>query len=130
MRAWPFLIPLAIMLAPPALAQSADDDIWDDDPYAAQDETVLAVDRFLGTLLDLPVGRLAQSMPDVEIDGDVRESDTLRDVMVRENPAAEEELRGRARMATALMGTMLSEVETMLPALESWAESLSRSLSD
>lgn len=130
MRAWPFLLPLTIALAPPALAQSTDDDIWDDDPYAAQDATVLAVDRFMGALLDLPVGRMARSMPDVEIGGDVRESDTLRDVMVRDNPRAEEELRGKARMATALVGTMLSEVETMLPALESWAENLSRSLSE
>ncbi|RED17702.1 hypothetical protein [Parasphingopyxis lamellibrachiae] len=118
----------ALLLATPALAQ--DDDIWDDDPYAAQDETVLAIDRFMGALLDLPIGRLARAMPDVEIEGDIRESDTLRDVMVRDNPGAEEELRGKARMATALVGTMLSEVEAMLPALESWAENLSRSVSD
>lgn len=118
----------ALLLAAPALAQ--DDDLWDDDPYAAQDETVLAVDRFMGALLDLPVGRLARAMPDLEIEGDIRESDTLRDMVVRENPEAEEELRGRARMATALVGTVLSEVETMLPALENWAENLGRTLSE
>lgn len=118
----------ALLLAAPAPAQ--DDDLWDDDPYAAQDETVLAVDRFMGALLDLPVGRLARAMPDLEIEGDIRESDTLRDMMVRENPEAEEELRGRARMATALVGTVLGEVETMLPALENWAENLGRTLSE
>ena len=130
MRAWPLLVPLAIAFAAPALAQSAEDDIWADDPYAAQDETVLAVDRFMGALLDLPIGRMARSMPNVEISGDVRDGDTLRDVMVRDNPGAEEELRGKARMATALVGTMLSEVQTMLPALENWADNLSRSLSE
>lgn len=128
MRAWPLLAPMALAIATPAIAQ--DDDIWDDDPYVAQDETVLAVDRFMGALLDLPVGRLARAMPNVEIEGDIRESDTLRDMMVRDNPEAEEELRGKARMATALVGTMLSEVETMLPALENWAENLGRALSE
>ncbi|MGJ8535639.1 MAG: hypothetical protein ACSHW2_00660 [Parasphingopyxis sp.] len=128
MRAWPLLAPMALAIATPAIAQ--DDDIWDDDPYAAQDETVLAIDRFMGALLDLPVGRLARAMPNVEIEGDIRESDTLRDMMVRDNPEAEEELRSKARMATALVGTMLSEVETMLPALENWAENLGRALSE
>lgn len=120
MRAWPLLAPLALATATPALAQ--DGDIWDDDPYAAQDETVLAVDRFMDVLLDLPIGRLAQSMPNVEIEGDVREGDTLRDMMVRNDPNAEEDLRGKARMATAMIGSMLSEIDTMIPELERWAE--------
>ncbi|MEM8697009.1 MAG: hypothetical protein AAGE05_13395 [Pseudomonadota bacterium] len=128
MRAWPLLAPLTLAIATPALAQNADDDIWDDDPYAAQDETVIAVDRFMGALLDLPIGRLANSMANVEIDGDIREGDTLRDMMVRGNPRAEEELRGKARMATAMIGTMLSEIETMIPELERWGEQLGRSL--
>ncbi|MEO1167455.1 MAG: hypothetical protein AAFW97_01965 [Pseudomonadota bacterium] len=122
MRSWPLLAPLALICAAPAAAQ--DGDIWDDDPYAAQDETVLAVDRFMDVLLDLPIGRLAGSMPNVEIDGDVREDDTLRDMMVRNDPNAEEDLRGKARMATAMIGSMLSEIETMVPELERWAERL------
>lgn len=126
MRAWPLLVPLAIAITTPALAQ--DEDIWDDDPYAAQDETVLAVDRFMDVLLDLPIGRLANAMPDIEVRGDVRDGDTLRDMMVRTDPNAEEELRGKARMATAVIGTMLSEIETMIPALESWGERLGQSL--
>ncbi|QLC24958.1 hypothetical protein HFP57_07900 [Parasphingopyxis algicola] len=128
MRAWPLLAPLALAFATPALAQNADDDIWDNDPYAHQDEAVIAVDRIMDTLLDLPVGRLASAMPDVEVEGDVRPDDTLRDMMVRDNPGAEEDLRGKARMATAMIGTMLSEIETMLPELERWGESLGRSL--
>jgi hypothetical protein len=118
----------ALLLATPALAQDGDDDIWDDDPYAHQDETVIAVDRIMDALLDLPIGRLASAMPEVEIEGDVREDDTLRDMMVRDNPGAEEDLRGKARMATAMIGTMLSEVETLLPELERWGERLGRSL--
>ncbi|MGP1282488.1 MAG: hypothetical protein ACTS1X_05885 [Parasphingopyxis sp.] len=118
----------ALLLATPALAQDGDDDIWDDDPYAQQDETVIAVDRIMDALLDLPIGRLASAMPEVEIEGDVREDDTLRDMMVRDNPGAEEDLRGKARMATAMIGTMLSEVETLLPELERWGERLGRSL--
>jgi hypothetical protein len=125
---YPLAFTIALLVATPALAQAADDDIWADDPYAAQDETVLAVDRLLGVLLDLPIGRLASSMPNIEIEGDVREGDTLRDMMVRDNPQAEEELRGKARMATAVIGTMLSEFETMIPELESWGERLGRSL--
>ncbi|MGP1352903.1 MAG: hypothetical protein ACTS1Z_06230 [Parasphingopyxis sp.] len=120
MRVWPLLAPLALATAAPALAQ--DGDIWDDDPYAAQDETVIAVDRFMDVLLDLPIGRLAGSVPNVEIEGDVRPDDTLRDMMVRNDPNAEEDLRGKARMATAMIGSMLSEIETMIPELESWAE--------
>lgn len=120
MRVWPLLAPLALATATPALAQ--DGDIWDDDPYAAQDETVIAVDRFMDVLLDLPIGRLAGSVPSVEIEGDVRPDDTLRDMMVRNDPNAEEDLRGKARMATAMIGSMLSEIETMIPELESWAE--------
>ena len=67
MRAWPLLVPLALAMATPAAAQ--DEDIWDDDPYAAQDETVLAVDNIIGVLLDMPIGRLASSAPNVEFDG-------------------------------------------------------------
>lgn len=124
MRAWPLLVPLAIIVAAPALAQSAEDDIWADDPYAAQDETVLAVDRFVGALLDLPIGRLAET----EIQSDVRQGDTLRDMMVRDNPQAEEELRGQARMATAVMGTMLGEIETIIPQIERLGQLFGQSL--
>lgn len=88
MRAWPLLALLALACAAPAAAQ--DGDIWDDDPYAAQDETVIAVDRVMDVLLDLPMGQLAGAMPNVEIEVDIREDSTLRDIMVRNDPNAEE----------------------------------------
>lgn len=88
MRAWPLLALLALACAAPAAAQ--DGDIWDDDPYAAQDETVIAVDRVMDVLLDLPMGQLAEAMPNVEIEVYIREDSTLRDIMVRNDPNAEE----------------------------------------
>lgn len=93
---------------------------------------MIVVDCLLGALFDSPIGRLVHAMPSVEIEGDVREGDTLRDMMVREmvrdNPRAEEELRGKARMAMAMIGTMLSEFEAMIPELERWGDRLSQSL--
>lgn len=124
----PIILAAAALITTPALAQQSDEDIWDDDPYAAQDETVLAVDNIIGVLLDLPIGRLASIAPNVEIEGDIRDGDTVRDMMLRDNPGAEEELRGKARMATAMIGTMLSEFETLLPELERWGERLGESL--
>ncbi len=124
----PIILAAAALITTPALAQQSDEDIWDDDPYAAQDETVLAVDSIIGVLLDMPIGRLARIAPNVEIEGDIRDGDTVRDMMLRDNPGAEEELRGKARMATAMIGTMLNEFETLLPELERWGERLGESL--
>lgn len=128
MRAWPLLIPLAIAFAAPAFAQDTDDDIWADDPYAAQDEAVLAVDSFLGALLDLPIGRLAQSMPNVEIEGDIREDDTLRDFVTRDDPEFEEKMRGGARALTGVVANMMQEFAAFLPELEAMGERLEQSL--
>ena len=124
----PIILAAAALMTTPALAQQSDEDIWDDDPYAAQDETVLAVDNIIGVLLDMPIGRLASIAPNVEMEGDIREGDTVRDMMLRDNPGAEEELRGKARMATAMIRTMLSEFEAFLPELERWGERLGDSL--
>ena len=128
MRAWPLVLLLAIILAAPAVAQEPDEDIWSDDPYAAQDETVLAVDRLLGALLDLPIGRLAQSMPNVEIEGDFHEDDTVRDFVTRDDPEFEEKMRGGARALTAVVGTMMQEFAAFLPQLEAMGEQLEQSL--
>jgi len=128
MRAWPLLVPLALALASPAFAQAAEEDIWANDPYAAQDETVLAVDSLLGALLDLPIGRLARSMPNVEIEGDIREGDTVRDFVTRDDPEFEEKMRGGARALTGVVANMMQEWATFLPELEAMGERLEQSL--
>ena len=105
---------------PPGAA--TDDDIWNDDPYAEQDEAVLAVDRFVGTLLDMPIGGLAGALPGMEIDEEVRPGDTLRDVGERRDPDFERNLRSQARAMTGVIGHMMRRLSAATPALEDWAE--------
>jgi hypothetical protein len=137
----PLLIVPAFLLAAPAMAQDgglpppANPDVWDDDPYADTDETVLAVDRFVSALLDMPVGQIAAAIPEAEISGpndsmDVRDGDTLRDVLARDDPEFETRLRGGARALTGVIGEMSRNLSTMLPALESWGRRIRRSTED
>jgi hypothetical protein len=112
-------------LPPPANA-----DIWDDDPYAGSDEAVLAVDRLVSVLLDMPVGSIAAAMPEAELSRDVRRGDTLRDVMERQDPELETQVRGGARALTAVIGDMSRRLTTMMPELESWGRSLRRDTDD
>lgn len=122
---------LALALATPAMAQD-EGDIWDDDPYAEQDDMVLAVDALIGALLDMPVGRIAAALPEemVETDVEIREGDTLRDIGSREDPAFEENLRGGARAMTAVVGTMMQELTGVLPELDRMADRLRGALGD
>jgi len=124
MRSWITVAPLLLLFAAPLQAQSAEADIWDDDPYSGEDEAVMAVDRLVGALLDLRVGRLAHAFPDVAIEGDIREDDTVRDLMSREDPAIEEKIRGGARVMTGLVTSMMREFSTLLPELEAMGEQM------
>ncbi|MBC2778654.1 hypothetical protein [Parasphingopyxis marina] len=146
MRRLSIAAPLLIALAASAPAAAQDDwpgesyaddsagelppptspDIWDDDPYAQSDETVLMVDRFVSTLLDMPVASIAAALPQADIAGDVRPGDTLRDVMERENPELETQMRGGARALTAMIGDMSRQLTTMMPELESWSRRMRR----
>lgn len=125
---YPIILTAALLITAPAFAQDTGDDIWADDPYAAQDEAVLAVDSLLGALLDLPIGRLARSMPNVEIEGDFRENDTVRDFVTRDDPEFEEKMRGGARALTGVVANMMQEWATFLPELEAMGERLEQSL--
>lgn len=134
--------PLLFALATPAIAQNreitpvdipppadsadvappAGDDIWDDDPYAGQDGTVLAVDGIIDMLLDMPAAGMENLLPDRERARTVRRGDTLRDVLVRNDPDAEEQLRGGARAATAVIGQMIQRFTGMLGGIGGMAE--------
>jgi hypothetical protein len=124
MRSWITVAPLLLLIAAPLQAQPADADIWDDDPFAGEDEAVMAVDRLVGALLDLRVGRLARAFSDVTIEGNIRENDTVRDLMTREDPAIEEKIRGGARAMTGLVTSMMREFSTLLPELEAMGEQM------
>ena len=105
-----------------AIPPAAGADIWDDDPYAEQDETVLAVDGVIDMLLDLPIAGMEGLLPDRSMARDVRPGDTVRDVLVRNDPGAEEQLRGGARAATAVIGQMIQRFGGMLDGLDGLAE--------
>ncbi len=134
-RLW-LAAPLMIAIAAPAAAQNADngvpppanEDLWDDDPYAEQDDNALAVDALVEALLSMPVGAFIAAFPQAEIEGDIRGGDTLADVLTRGDPAAEEDLRSKARLATAALAQMLSRAEGIGPALEEWSERMTREL--
>lgn len=115
-------------LALPAQAQTADEDLWDDDPYAQSDETVLAVDRLMDALLDLPVGRLADAVPEADLGREVRPDDTLRSLGTREDPAFEERLRGGARAMAGMATQMVGRLGELLPELEAIGEELGEAL--
>ena len=122
--------PLLAALAVPAFAQAAtpapapteDEDIWADDPYAENDEMAIAADRLMDVILDLPIGRLARAMPEVDIEGDVRQSDTLRDYATREDPGFEERTRGGARMMAGMLGQFIANIDELAPALEAMGD--------
>lgn len=116
--------PLLAALALPAQAQKADDDLWNDDPYAETDEAVLAVDRFMDALLDLPVGRFAGAVPEADLGRDVRPGDTLRSLGTREDPAFEERMRGGARAMAGMATQMVGRLSEMVPELEAMGERL------
>ena len=119
--------PLLAALATPALAQNADD-VWDDDPYAEADETVLAVDRVMDALLDMPIGRFARALPEAEMTRDVRPDDTLRSYGTREDPAFEEQMRGGARAMAGMATQMIGRLSEMVPELEAMGERLGDAL--
>lgn len=111
-RCW--IIPVfAAMIATPALAQDSADDaefLVDIERQERLDEAVLAVDRLLDTVLDMPVGQLAEALPSETLgDARVREGDTVRDLGSRTDPAFEENVRGGARAMTAVLGNMMQE---------------------
>lgn len=122
---------LALALATPALAQD-EGDIWADDPYAEQDDMVLAVDELVGALLDMPVGRIANALPPdiVDRDMEIRPGDTVRDMALREDPNFEENVRGGARAMTSVVGNMVREFTAIIPELEAMAGRLGRTLGD
>ena len=120
--------PLLLALAAPLAAQTADEDIWADDPYAETDETVMAVDRFMEALLDLPVGRFADAVPEADIGRDIYPDDTLRSLGTREDPAFEERMRGGARAMAGMATQMVSRLAEMIPELEAMGEELGEAL--
>lgn len=115
---------LAIMLAAPALAQASDEDA----AFAAEierqeqlDEAVLAVDRLVEAVLDIPVGPLADALPGETLGAaQVRQGDTVRDLGSRDDPAFEENVRGGARAITAVIGDMMQQFTARMPELEGW----------
>ncbi|MCA1748134.1 MAG: hypothetical protein ABR601_06820 [Parasphingopyxis sp.] len=121
-------VPLFAVLAVPAQAQTADEGLWDDDPYAEADETVLAVDRVMDAVLDLPVGRLAGAVPEADLARDIRPGDTLRSLGTREDPAFEERMRGGARAMAGMATQMIGRLSEMMPELEAMGERIGDAL--
>ena len=117
---------LAALTASPALAQSsADDEAFQADLERQErlDESVLVVDRMIDAVLDMPVGALTDALPPETADlARVTPRDTLRDLGTRHDPAFEENFRGGARAMTAVIGSMMQQFQTALPALERWGE--------
>lgn len=128
MRKALLVAPLLAALAVPAQAQSSDEDIWDDDPYAENDEAVLAVDALMDVILDMPVGRFADAMPEADLGRDVRPGDTLRSLGTREDPQFEERLRGGARAMTGMASQMVGRLSAMIPEIEAMGERLGGTL--
>lgn len=121
---YPFAIAATALLTAPALAQTAQENAAFEAEIERQeelDEAVLAVDRLVEAVLDMPVGPLADALPGETLGGaPVRQGDTVRDLGSRDDPAFEENVRGGARAMTAVIGDMMQKFTARMPELEGW----------
>lgn len=122
----------ALLTSAPAVAQTAEDDefLAEVERQERLDEAVLAVDRLVGAILDMPVGRLAEIAPPGSVEGEVRPGDTIRELGTRRDPAFEENVRGGARAMAAVVGNMVQQFETMMPELRAWGERVGEAAPD
>ena len=127
------LLPLALSLASPALAQEhassrqvhAEDMARALGNPAVQAGVTTIVSDIVAAILDTHVGPMARYTDPRD---DLRPSDTLRDVAEREDPAFERHLQQRTRGAVAAAGLAARDAATVNAELGATAERLRRVL--
>lgn len=124
-----------LALSAPAAAQPYPDEMDDEivrdlPPPERIDEMGAAMDRMVGALMDIPVGGIAQAMePDRRL-SEAERRRTVRDMATRDDPYAEERMRGSIGAMTSGMGVMMEQVAVLAPVMRRSLAEMARSMED
>jgi hypothetical protein len=117
------LIPaVGLALAAPALAQTY--------PYPDQTEVAREVpsaqeidalgtvmERMVGAMMDMPIGGIVEAMEPGRVMTEAERNQTVRDMATRDDPYAEERMRGSIHAMTGQMGLMTEQLAVLIPVL-------------
>jgi hypothetical protein len=120
-----YLIAAALCaFAAPALSQPLpypdvpEAEIVDDLPSSIEiDAMGAAMGRMVGAVMDIPIGGIVEAMEPGRDMSAAERNQTIGDVASRDDPYAEERMRGSIDALTANMGLMTEQLAVLLPVL-------------
>src|SRR3546814_11393900 len=77
----------------------------------------VAMDRMVGAVMDMPIGGIVEAMDPYRDPRDADRYQTVRDMATRDDPYAEERMRGSIGAITDNMDLMTEKLAVLLPEL-------------
>lgn len=75
------------------------------------------MERVVGAVMDMPIGGIVEAMEPGRNLSEVERHQTVRDVATRDDPYAEERMRGSIDAITGNLGLMTEQIAVLLPVL-------------
>ncbi|HEY9553907.1 hypothetical protein [Allosphingosinicella sp.] len=113
----------ALACAAPAFAQpypypEAGEEVARELPSTHEIETMgVAMDRMVGAVMDMPIGGIVEAMDPYRDPRDADRYQTVRDMATRDDPYAEERMRGSIGAITDNMALMTEKLAVLIPVL-------------
>ena len=119
---------VSLVLAAPVLAQPYPDP--EQTPYPEQTDVArelpsqheidalgTVMERMVGAMMDMPIGGIVEAMEPGRVMTEAERNQTVRDMATRDDPYAEERMRGSIDAMTGQMGAMTEQLAVLIPVL-------------